>query len=109
MQVVYVIILSIIIITLLIEGLCIFEQRQYFVKYRNVIEPICDFFCIMLLCALSIIGCIETFNLNIYFLIIYVAIYFFIKEIYSALISNKREQSIKIKLQTYVEKSITFD
>ncbi len=108
MQIIYIILLALLIITLILESCCIYEQRQFFHKYRNNIKPICDFIGVLLLCAISVIGCIETVNINIYFLVIYIAIYFLLKEIYSALITNRRDKSIKIKLQSYVETKITF-
>ncbi len=109
MQIVYILALSLLFIVMIVEGLCIYEKRQYFHKYRNKIKPICDFTCVFLLCIISVIGCIETVNVNIYFLVIYIAVYFLIKEIYTALIIDRRNKSIQTKLQTYVETKITFN
>lgn len=109
MQIVYIILLSLLIPTLFTEGACIFEQRQFFHKYRNTIKSICDVICVLILCGLSIIGCIETVNVNTYFLVIYIAIYFLLKEVYAILITNRREKSIKIKLQSLAEKTFLFN
>jgi len=109
MQILYIIFMGLLIITMFVESFCIYEQRHFSHKYRNKIKPVCDFICVLLLCAISVIGCIATLNINTYFLVVYIAVYFFVKEIYSALISNRRDKSIKIKLQSYVETKITFN
>jgi len=109
MQIMYVVLLGLLIITVGLEACCIYEQRQIFHKYRSNIKSICDFVCVLLLCSISVIGCIETVNINIYFLVIYIAVYFLLKEIYAALITNRRDKSIKIKLQSYVETKIDFN
>lgn len=109
MQILYIIFMGLLIITMFVESFYIYEQRQFSHKYRNKIKPVCDLICVLLLCAISVIGCIATLNINTYFLVVYIAVYFLIKEVYTALISNRRDKSIKIKLQSYVESKITFN
>ena len=109
MQTFYIILLALLILIMVVELSCIFEQRQIFHIYKNKIKSVSDFICVLLLCTISVVGCIETINLNIYFLVIYISIYFLLKEVYSTLITNRREKSIKIKLQSYVETKIVFN
>ena len=109
MQTFYIILLALLILIMVIELSCIFGHIQIFYMYKDKIKPVSDFICALLLCTISVVGCIETINLNIYFLVIYISIYFLLKEVYSTLITNRREKSIKIKLQSYVETKIIFN
>ena len=109
MQTFYIILLALLILIMVIELSCIFGHIQIFYMYKDKIKPVSDFICTLLLCTISVVGCIETINLNIYFLVIYISIYFLLKEVYSTLITNRREKSIKIKLQSYVETKIIFN
>ena len=109
MQTFYIILLALLILIMVIELSCIFGHIRIFYMYKDKIKPVSDFICTLLLCTISVVGCIETINLNIYFLVIYISIYFLLKEVYSTLITNRREKSIKIKLQSYVETKIIFN
>lgn len=105
----YIILLSLLLLNLVIEfcGTC--GLSPLFYKYKNKILHICSITGELLLGAISVIGCIKIINGYISFLLTYIAIYFFFKDIFCGVVTNQREKSIKIKLQCYVESNKNFN
>lgn len=109
MLICYLILLSLLILILIVEFFCICGIGPLFYKYKNKILHVCSVTSELLLCAISVIGCIEIINNYINFLLTGIAIYFFLKDVFCCVVTNQREKSIQTKLQCYLESNKNFN
>lgn len=82
----------------------VFDREKYWLIFKNKTKPFFDTLLIILLAGLSVIGCISTEdNIFLYFLIFYLAVYCFCKEIYFKIMVERRQKVFQIKMQKIVE------
>lgn len=102
--------LSLLVIIVLINYCFMFERQNSWLRAKNMGKPIIDFIFLLLLTGLSIIGCIYIpDNYFSYFLIVYIAAYFFIKEVYTKVIIERRQNVFQITMQKVVETEYQFE
>lgn len=110
MQILYGVLIILIVVLIFVKFVFIYENRNYALRIQNKASTLFSFLIVLLLAALSIIGCITTFNnIQIYFLIIYIAFYFFWKEIYVKIIIERHYTVYKITMQKAFESEFSFD
>lgn len=86
------------------------ERRKRIVRVYRSLYIFAKFIFGFTLCGISILGCIGTDeNINIFFLLIYIAVFSLIKEIYTRVIVDRRNKLLQINLQACVERQVYFN
>ena len=86
------------------------ERRKRIVRVYRSLYITAKFIFGFTLCGISILGCIGTDgNINIFFLLIYIAVFSLIKDIYTKVIVDRRNKLLQINLQACVERQVYFN
>lgn len=110
MQILYGVLIALTVVLIFVKFYFIYENSNYALRIQNKVSTLFSCLIVLLLAGLSIVGCITTFNnTQIYFLIIYIAFYFFLKEIYAKIIIERHNTVYKITMQKAFESEFSFN